>query len=48
MGDAAPPPPPLSALCLGLQLLAQAMDGEVGLAKAAEVGFGKVELTTLG
>lgn len=39
---------PYFGVCLGLQLLAQAMDGEVGLAKAAEVGFGKVELTTLG
>ena len=35
-------------VCLGLQLLAEALGGEVGLARAAEVGFGKVELNALG
>ena len=39
---------PYMGVCLGLQLLAVAMGGEVGLARAAEVGFGKVELNALG
>lgn len=39
---------PYMGVCLGLQLLAVALGGEVGLARAAEVGFGKVELNTLG
>ena len=36
------------AVSCGLQLLAEATGGEVGLARAAEVGFGKVELNALG
>ena len=39
---------PYMGVCLGLQLLAVALGGEVGLARAAEVGFGKVELNALG
>jgi GMP synthase-like glutamine amidotransferase len=39
---------PYLGICLGLQLLAEAMGGEVGLASAAEVGFSKVELNGLG
>ena len=39
---------PYMGVCLGLQLLTVALGGEVGLAKAAEVGFGKVELNALG
>jgi len=39
---------PYLGVCLGLQLLAAALGGEVGLASAAEVGFGKVELNALG
>ena len=39
---------PFMGVCLGLQLLAEATGGEVGLASAAEVGFGKVELNALG
>jgi GMP synthase-like glutamine amidotransferase len=39
---------PYLGICLGLQLLAVAMGGEVGLARAAEVGFGKVTLSGLG
>ena len=35
---------PFLGICLGLQLLAKALDGEVGLASEAEVGFGKVDL----
>ena len=35
-------------MCLGLQLLAEALGGEVGLARTAEVGIGKVALTPLG
>jgi GMP synthase-like glutamine amidotransferase len=35
-------------VCLGLQLLAKALGGEVGLARAAEVGFCKVGLNALG
>ena len=33
---------PYFGVCLGLQLLAEALDGKVGLASAAEVGIGKV------
>lgn len=39
---------PYLGICLGQQLLAEALDGEVGLAKAAEVGVGHVGLTPLG
>lgn len=39
---------PFMGVCLGLQLLAKALGGEVGLARAPEVGFGKVELNALG
>jgi GMP synthase-like glutamine amidotransferase len=39
---------PYMGVCLGLQILAEALGGEVGLARAAEVGFGKVELNALG
>lgn len=39
---------PFMGVCLGLQLLAEATGGEVGLARAAEVGFGKLDLNALG
>ena len=39
---------PYLGVCLGLQLLAVALDGEVGLASDAEVGFGQVELNGAG
>ena len=39
---------PYFGVCLGLQLLAVALDGEVGLASDAEVGFGQVELNDAG
>jgi GMP synthase-like glutamine amidotransferase len=39
---------PYLGICLGLQLLAEALGGEVGLARAAEVGIGKVDLNGLG
>lgn len=39
---------PFMGVCLGLQILAEALGGEVGLARAAEVGFGRVELNALG
>jgi len=39
---------PYFGVCLGLQLLAEALGGEVGLAKAAEVGIGRVTLTARG
>lgn len=39
---------PYMGVCLGLQLLATALGGEVGLAREAEVGFGRVELNALG
>ncbi len=39
---------PFLGVCLGLQLLAKALGGEVGLAREAEVGFGRVELNALG
>jgi GMP synthase-like glutamine amidotransferase len=39
---------PYFGVCLGLQLLALALDGEVGLASEAEVGIGDIALTGLG
>jgi GMP synthase-like glutamine amidotransferase len=36
---------PFFGVCLGMQLLAEALGGKVGLAREAEVGIGKVELT---
>lgn len=39
---------PYLGICLGQQLLAEALGGEVGLARAAEVGVGHVSLTPLG
>lgn len=39
---------PFFGVCLGLQLLTEALGGEVGPASAAEVGFDKVELNALG
>ncbi|WP_395662328.1 type 1 glutamine amidotransferase [Aestuariivirga sp.] len=39
---------PFMGVCLGLQLLAKALGGEVGLARAPEVGFGTVDLNALG
>ena len=39
---------PYFGVCLGLQLLTEALGGTVGLARAAEVGIGKVQLTALG
>lgn len=39
---------PYLGICLGLQLLAEAAGGTVGLARAAEVGVGKVDLNVLG
>ena len=39
---------PFLGICLGLQLLTEALGGSVGLAKAAEVGVGKVSLNALG
>ena len=39
---------PYFGVCLGLQLVAEAMGGEVGLARAAEVGIGNVTLTPEG
>jgi GMP synthase-like glutamine amidotransferase len=36
---------PYMGVCLGLQLLTEALDGEVGLARAAEVGMGDIRLT---
>jgi GMP synthase-like glutamine amidotransferase len=39
---------PFLGICLGLQLLAEALDGEVGLASAPEVGFGEVVLNAAG
>jgi GMP synthase-like glutamine amidotransferase len=35
---------PFFGVCLGMQLLAEALGGKVGLAKEAEVGIGRVEL----
>ena len=39
---------PFFGVCLGLQLLTEALDGEVGLASEAEVGFGQVKINALG
>lgn len=39
---------PYLGICLGLQLLTEAAGGSVGLARAAEVGIGKVSLNGLG
>jgi GMP synthase-like glutamine amidotransferase len=39
---------PYLGICLGLQLLAEAAGGTVGLARAAEVGIGTVSLNGLG
>ncbi|MCB1380561.1 MAG: type 1 glutamine amidotransferase [Alphaproteobacteria bacterium] len=39
---------PYLGICLGLQLVAEALGGEVGLASAAEVGVGDVKLTESG
>ena len=39
---------PYFGVCLGLQLLTVALDGTVGLAREAEVGIGRIQLTKLG
>ncbi|MFO1123081.1 MAG: type 1 glutamine amidotransferase [Hyphomicrobiales bacterium] len=39
---------PYFGVCLGLQLVAEALGGTVGLARQAEVGIGKITLTALG
>jgi GMP synthase-like glutamine amidotransferase len=39
---------PYLGICLGLQLLAEALGGKVGLAREAEVGVGQVQLTADG
>jgi GMP synthase-like glutamine amidotransferase len=39
---------PYFGVCLGLQLLTEALDGTVGIAAAPEVGIGKVQLTARG
>ncbi|MFN0191098.1 MAG: type 1 glutamine amidotransferase [Aestuariivirga sp.] len=39
---------PYLGICLGLQLLAEALGGKVGLAREAEVGVGEVTLTSEG
>jgi GMP synthase-like glutamine amidotransferase len=39
---------PFFGVCLGMQLLAEALGGKVGLAKEAEVGVGQVALTAAG
>lgn len=36
---------PFFGVCLGMQLLAEALGGQVGLARAAEVGIGRIDLT---
>ncbi len=38
---------PFFGVCLGMQLLAEALGGKVGLARAAEVGVGQIELCGL-
>jgi GMP synthase-like glutamine amidotransferase len=39
---------PYFGVCLGLQLLTLALGGSVGLARGAEVGIGRIQLTALG
>lgn len=39
---------PYLGICLGLQLVAEALGGEVGIASAAEVGVGRVKLSSEG
>jgi GMP synthase-like glutamine amidotransferase len=39
---------PYFGVCLGLQLLTVALGGTVGLAREAEVGIGRIQLTALG
>ncbi len=39
---------PFLGICLGLQLLAEALGGKVGLARKPEVGIGEVKLSRLG
>lgn len=39
---------PFFGVCLGLQLLTLALGGTVGLAREAEVGIGRIQLTALG
>ena len=36
---------PFFGVCLGMQLLAEALGGKVGLAREAEVGIGRIDLT---
>ena len=40
--------PFLSGICLGLQLLAEALGGKIGVASKPEVGIGEVKLSSLG
>ncbi len=37
---------PYFGVCLGLQLLAEACGGEVSLAREAEVGIGRIDITS--
>ena len=39
---------PFLGICLGLQLLAEALGGKIGVARKPEVGIGEVKLTSLG